>query len=379
MNGYIIGKLLETGTLLLLGICFLLIITGSFYDIWMTRQRKAIELQTRRLQRNRPHVTVLVYAKNSASTTLDCLASILKNRYRQYDIVVVNNKSTDQTKVMLALFQRNHPTARLYVYNKRKSSTVRVSLQQAYRKSQRGTIILTLRSDSILSRTFIKEAVTHFKVLGASQSKTALLFGESLSSSQNLMAILRYFPQTSRRLLKKVASLLKIGRLPTGNSLFDTVHNTMYESPVLMNKASSLPTRYVYDSRISVRVIPAFQLLLFRKRTFKELAVFYLTGIGLVLYASYSMYMAATLQNTALLLFGWIVVVVWFFAAIWSDEASNIADKLRFSFVLPSLYFFLYLITTIEVIVRGIGQLIKGLRMIVRGIILFYASQPVPL
>jgi hypothetical protein len=91
------------------------------------------------------------------------------------------------------------------------------------------------------------------------------------------------------------------------------------------------------------------------------------------------MYMAATLQNTALLLFGWLVVVIWFFAAIWSDEASRIADKLRFSFVLPSLYFFLYFVTIIEVIVSGIGQLIKGLQMIVRGIILYYRSQPLPL
>ncbi|MDB5179752.1 MAG: hypothetical protein JWN12_384 [Candidatus Saccharibacteria bacterium] len=379
MNGYIIGKLLETGTLVLLGVCLLLIIAGSFYDVWMTRQRKVIEVQTRRLQRNRPHVTVLVYAKNSASVVSDCLASILKNRYRQYDIVIVNNKSTDQTRAMLALFHQDHPTARLYVYNKRKSDTVHVSLQQAYRKSQRGDIILTIRSDSILSKTFIKEAVAHFKALGTSQSKAALLFGESLSSSQNLTATLRYFPETSRRLLRKVASLLKIGRLPTGNNRPDTVCNAMYESPVLMNKGVSVRTRYIYDSRVSVRVIPTFQLLLLRKRALKELTLFYLTGIGLVLYASYSMYMAATLQNTALLLFGWLVVVVWFFAAIWSDEASRIGDKLRFSIVLPSLYFFLYLMTAIEVIISGVDQLIKGLRLIVHGIILFYASQPAPL
>ncbi|HEY8886791.1 MAG TPA: glycosyltransferase family 2 protein [Candidatus Microsaccharimonas sp.] len=372
MNVYIVGKLLETGTLVLLGVCFLLIITGSFYDIWMTRRRKVIDLQTRRLRRNRPHVTVLVYAKNSAAVVSDCLASILKNRSRQYDIVVVNNKSTDQTRMRLAQFQRDHPIARLYVYNKRKADTVHTSLQQAYRKSQQGAIVLTIRSDSIFSKTFIKEAVAHFKALGGSYSNEALLFSESLSSSQNFMATLRHFPLTSRQLLRKVASLLKIGRLPTG------ISNAMYESTVLMNKDPSLRTRYVYDSHLSVRVAPTFQLL-FPKRTFKELALFYLVGISLILYVSYSMYMAATLQNTALLLFGWLVVVVWFFAAIWSDEALRRADKLRFSFVLPSLYFFLYVMTTIEVIVRCVGQLVMALRMVLRGITLFYLSQPPPL
>jgi hypothetical protein len=89
--------------------------------------------------------------------------------------------------------------------------------------------------------------------------------------------------------------------------------------------------------------------------------------------------MAATFQNTTLFLLGWCVVAIWFLAAMWSDDTLRVTDKLRYSFVLPSLYFFLTVLIVIEVIIRGFRQLIIALQMTSRGIVLYYKSQPAPL
>jgi glycosyltransferase involved in cell wall biosynthesis len=379
MNDYIVGQLLELITLGVLSICFVLIIAASFYDIWITRRRKVIVLQTKRLQRNRPHVTVIVYAKNSASFVSDCLSSILRNRYRQYDIVVVNNHSTDQTKATLAQFKRDHGAARLSIYNKRKDGTEHASLQQAYRKSKRGDIVLSIRSDSILSKAFIKEAVAHFHAFGSSKNDTVLLFNERPSSPQSIVATLRYFQQSSRQFVRKSTALLVAGRPPRKNSILTIAHNAMYKRAVLMDKKRMVQTRYVYDSQLSVGINVLSRLLLVPKKTLKQSLLFYVTGISLVAYVVYGIYMAATFENTTIFLLGWCVVVIWFLVVIWSDDASRLSDKFRYSFMLPSLYFFLTVLIVIEVIIRGFRQLIIALRMTSRGIVLYYKSQPAPL
>jgi cellulose synthase/poly-beta-1,6-N-acetylglucosamine synthase-like glycosyltransferase len=379
MNTYIVGQLLELITLAVLGICFVLIIAASFHDVWMTRRAKAIQLQTRHLKRNRPHVTIIIYAKNSALFVSDCLLSILKNRYRQYDIIVINNHSSDQTKVVLAQFKRGHEAARLTIYNKRKDSDEHTSLRQAYRKSKQGEIVLVIRPEATLSKTFIKDAVAHFQAFGSSKYDTTLLFNERLASSQGLIATLRYFQQSSRQFLRKSTAVLPTKRQVSTKSSFTVSQNAIYTRTALMDTRRTLRMRYAYDSRLSVVTNAQFQSSLIPKRTPKQLVLFYVIGIGFASFAVYSTIVAATFENTTLLLLGWCVVVVWFFAGIWSDDSLRVTEKLRYSFVLPSLYFFLTVLIVIEVAVRGTRQLIAALQMTVRVIILYYNSQPAPL
>jgi glycosyltransferase involved in cell wall biosynthesis len=375
MNGYIVGQLFETITIVALGLCFLGIIIGSFYDIWMTRQQKAIEIQTKQLRRARPHVTILVYAQNNASVIATCLTSIFKNRYRQYDIVVVNNKSTDTTKLEINRFQRTHPSAPLYVYNKRKEDTIHTALRQGYKKSQRGDIILTLKSNGVISKTFLKESVAHFMAFGASEKHRALLFNDYVLPSLDFTASLRHFPRVSRQFMRKIVSILRLGRLSVDTPI---LYTAMYLRLDFVSNAASTK-RYIYDSKLAFHIIVLHQSFFSKKRLSKALISFYLVGFATSIYVTYSLYMAATLQNTALLFYSWLVVVVWYLAALWLDDVSKVSDKLRLSFTLPSLYFFFYLTIVIETIGGFLAGVFKGTQAIVRSVVIFYASQPPPL
>lgn len=366
MNDYIVGQVVETALLVLGALCFLIIIGGSLYDLWMARRQRTISAQYKRLRTNRPHITVLVYAHNSVETIAACLTSILKNRYRQYDIVVVNNRSTDATKQQLWLFQSTHPTARLRLYNKYKVSPVSVALRQAYVRSQRGEIVITLRAGSVVGKTFLKDSVAH----ATAMNRPVLLLHEQYEPPQGVVSLLWRFLQLSHQLTRKNLSFFKIGKVTT-NQL-----EIVYERAAFLRTNVSTRIRYVYDSNLSVTMTRTPALLSLRTRQPIYAQWFYVCSVLAVLVVAYSIYAAITFQHMQLLITGWSVVVVWFFAAIWSDEGTSILEKLRLIFPLPSLYFIFTLTILTEMLIAFVWYVGRVVASRARHIADFYSSQP---
>ncbi|MBA3825789.1 MAG: glycosyltransferase, partial [Ktedonobacterales bacterium] len=62
-----------------------------------------------------PHVTIIVPARNEARNIRRCVASLLGQAYPHFDVVVVDDGSTDATPAILAEMQRGPGGARLQV------------------------------------------------------------------------------------------------------------------------------------------------------------------------------------------------------------------------------------------------------------------------
>jgi chlorobactene glucosyltransferase len=89
----------------------------QIWEMWLGVRRvqgvqssAAITLAT-----TQPHVTIIVPARNEARNIRRCVASLLGQAYPHYDVVVVDDGSTDATSAILAEMQRGTSGARLHV------------------------------------------------------------------------------------------------------------------------------------------------------------------------------------------------------------------------------------------------------------------------
>ena len=60
-------------------------------------------------QSERPAVSIIVYANNESRNLKENLPSLLKQYYPTYEIIVINDGSTDESDNVLRLFENEYP------------------------------------------------------------------------------------------------------------------------------------------------------------------------------------------------------------------------------------------------------------------------------
>jgi glycosyltransferase involved in cell wall biosynthesis len=100
-----------------------------------------------------PLVSVIVTTKNEEKNIANCLKSILKQAYKNIEIIVVDNNSTDKTKEIVDDFF--YPKISFFTQGPERSSQRNFGVSKA-----KGEYILYLDADMILSKDVIKDCVT---------------------------------------------------------------------------------------------------------------------------------------------------------------------------------------------------------------------------
>jgi len=106
-----------------------------------------------------PHATIIVPAYNATSTLPATLASLLTQTYDDYEIVVVDDGSTDETADIIRAFAANHPRIRLVSQRNRGLAGARNSGIAA----ARGDIIGFCDADDLWHNNKLAAHVEHFK------------------------------------------------------------------------------------------------------------------------------------------------------------------------------------------------------------------------
>jgi glycosyltransferase involved in cell wall biosynthesis len=107
-------------------------------------------------------VVILVYTYNNHTTLLDCLESIRNNSYDNYQIIVIDNASSDQSSRLVATYKRTYPTTPLLLYKRRKVADRLTALQAGYKKAGAAELILVHNANSILPAATIKRSAARF-------------------------------------------------------------------------------------------------------------------------------------------------------------------------------------------------------------------------
>jgi glycosyltransferase involved in cell wall biosynthesis len=100
----------------------------------------------------KPLVSVIVPTKNSSETLTSCLKSIKNQSFKNYEIILVDNNSTDKTKEIASKFTKK-------IFNK---GPERSTQRNFGAKKASGKFLLFIDSDMTLDKNAIKEAVEIF-------------------------------------------------------------------------------------------------------------------------------------------------------------------------------------------------------------------------
>lgn len=124
------------------------------------RRNQETKRAMRRLRgNNQPTVTVLVYVRNQQAHVVKTLAALRRNHYHAFDVVVVDDASSDASARVARGFAVQYPAMALHVLRRRQFTTTQAALQAGYRKSRRGSIVLVVTPNLMIDPAFIKRTV----------------------------------------------------------------------------------------------------------------------------------------------------------------------------------------------------------------------------
>lgn len=331
---------------------FAVILVATLYDLQVATRRKEMSRVVKALHKPRqPHVTVLVYVEGPQIQISACLQSIGKSRYRNYDVVIVDNASSSTTKREFLRYQKKHPNASVYLYKKRKVTSRVTALQEGYRKSNQGELILVLDGESTLEPLTMRMAAAHF----ITSSRLEALQLHTVSSQwQNVQLLLTHFSQLSRHAIAKCFSFLSLYYIPIGGT------ESMYRASSFMGAGARRKIRARYDNAMTI--VSTTQLreagFFAKRQSSSNWAVrvgALLLSLYVVLLITFFLYAAASLQSSSLLMLSWVVVSVWLATAVWSDETLKIKKKVMLFFCIPPMYFLVYA----HIVVYNVTALLK--------------------
>lgn len=169
------------------------LITSDIYDILNPRRKKTKRRKSKYFFSSsyRPLVTIVVPAHNEEQTLKRNLLSIIKSTYKNVEIIIVSDCSTDKTIRIARNFQRqfNHRLKKIKVINVNVRGKAR-ALNQGL-KYAHGSLFMCLDADSALMPNSLEIAVASFreKSLGSLSSNVKIFPGKGIL---NLLQRLEY-------------------------------------------------------------------------------------------------------------------------------------------------------------------------------------------
>lgn len=156
----VVGPVVMTALITVLISFLLLLILRHFLLIWFSYLQQR-DLANEDPDGIYPFVSIIVPAYNEEQVIESSLASLLELRYPYYEIIAVDDGSTDTTFERMRQFEGNHSGVRISVFRKENSGKAD-TLNFGIRRS-RAPIVVCMDSDSRLTPESIRYAVKHFK------------------------------------------------------------------------------------------------------------------------------------------------------------------------------------------------------------------------
>jgi len=155
-----LGPIFVAALVVTLASFLLLLILRHFIVIWFSYLHQR-ELSTEEAHESYPFVSIIVPAYNEAEVIQSSLSSLLELRYPYYEIIAVDDGSTDGTFERMKEFEGNHYGVRVSVYRKENSGKAE-TLNYGIRRSK-APIVVCMDSDSRLTADALRYAIAHFK------------------------------------------------------------------------------------------------------------------------------------------------------------------------------------------------------------------------
>jgi poly-beta-1,6 N-acetyl-D-glucosamine synthase len=155
-----LGPIFISALVITLASFLLLLVLRHFVLIWFSYLH-ARELSQDDYSENYPFISIIVPAYNEAVVIQSSLASLLELRYPYYEIIAVDDGSSDGTYEKMKEFEGNHYGVRVQVFRKENSGKAE-TLNFGIRRSK-APIVVCMDSDSRLTPEALRYAIHHFR------------------------------------------------------------------------------------------------------------------------------------------------------------------------------------------------------------------------
>ena len=108
-------------------------------------------------------ISIIIPIYNQAETLLDCLDSILKQSYDNYEVIIVNDGSTDKTALVAEKYQNIFKQQdKAFTYLEQANQGPQNTRNTGYKRSH-GDFLLFCDADTVLSPTMLEEQINALK------------------------------------------------------------------------------------------------------------------------------------------------------------------------------------------------------------------------
>lgn len=134
------------------------LITSDIHEIREFRSRN----NTITPRYKEPWLSVIIPAYNEELSIESTVSSVMANQYRHFEVIVVDDGSTDRTSTIVRCIIKNNPKARLKLV-RQKNAGKSHALNNAIINHTHGSLVMCLDADSRLAPDGIQKAVNHFQ------------------------------------------------------------------------------------------------------------------------------------------------------------------------------------------------------------------------
>ncbi len=125
-----------------------------------------------------PKISVIIPAYNEEKYIAESIESVLKQDLKNFEIILVNDNSTDNTKEIIEKFVRKDSKVKLLNHKKNKGRAAAVNTGI---KKAKGKYIAFLDADDLMAKGRLKKQMTFLE----NRSKTDMIFGDFLVLKEN--------------------------------------------------------------------------------------------------------------------------------------------------------------------------------------------------
>jgi biofilm PGA synthesis N-glycosyltransferase PgaC len=164
------------------------------------------QVRSRPVSNYLPGITVVIPAYNEERSIRQTLESVLANTYPRFEIVVVDDGSTDGTSQVVREVFRDYPRAPLKLV-RQKNAGKSHALNNALRNNTRAALVMCLDADSRLAPDALAKAALHFR---QNPSLVALASNMKIDSKLTAVTLAQKIEYMVANRFKRSLSLLNI-------------------------------------------------------------------------------------------------------------------------------------------------------------------------
>lgn len=167
-----------------------------FMSLYMIYMYIAVKHQRRKLRKSplkynekfTPFISILIPCHNEAVVIKDTIENILDVDYKNYEIIVIDDRSTDNTKDVLKEIEKKYNKVKILIRDKNAYPGKSAVLNDAV-KIAKGEAYLVFDADARIKPDFIKKLLTKFEDedIGAVQARKIII-----NANQNFLTACQY-------------------------------------------------------------------------------------------------------------------------------------------------------------------------------------------